>query len=132
MNTTITEERINELWNGATLQVSTVFDKCTVVVCQLKNGFVLTESSACVDPKNYDREMGFKICKERIKNKLWELEGYRLQQELHEEKKNQPIPKRGSGYTGHVNCRGTIQPILEGDLTTVKASYDPRTVIESY
>lgn len=43
---------------------------------------MITESSACVDPKNFDATIGVQICKERIKNKIWELEGYRLQNNI--------------------------------------------------
>ena len=50
-----------------------------MVTAKLKNGFVLTADSACVDPANYDKRMGERICLEHIANKLWELEGYRLQ-----------------------------------------------------
>jgi hypothetical protein len=32
--------------------------------------------------KNYDEVIGTEICKKRIENKLWELEGYCLQKEL--------------------------------------------------
>ena len=60
----------------------TVFGKCTVVACKLPSGFVLVESSACVSPENYDQELGESICRDRIINKLWELEGYRLQTEV--------------------------------------------------
>ena len=45
-------------------------------------GFVIVESSSCVDPINYSEVMGTSICIDRIKNKLWELEGYKLQNEL--------------------------------------------------
>ena len=56
-----------------------------MVSVKLKNGFIITESSACVDVKNYSVETGFDICMERIANKLWELEGYALQKKLYEE-----------------------------------------------
>ena len=46
---------------------------------KLKNGFVIVESSVCVDPKNFDIEIGREICGNRIKDKIWELEGYNLQ-----------------------------------------------------
>ena len=71
------------------MRVRTIFDKCTVVSMQLANGFILTESSACVDSNNYDFDVGMKICRERIENKLWELEGYALQKAIFENK--QPI-----------------------------------------
>lgn len=76
-------ERIEWIVNNSEIKVDTVFDKCTVVSCRLPNGFVIVESSACVSPENYDEEMGVDICLNKIANKLWELEGYRLQEELY-------------------------------------------------
>ena len=78
-NNTVTEEQINKIIENADVKVKSVFGKCTIVTVQLKNGFVITESSACVDPINYDEVVGINICMDKIKNKLWELEGYRLQ-----------------------------------------------------
>lgn len=75
----ITKERIDALLSEADIRTLTLFGKCTVVTAKLKNGFVLTADSACVDPANYDKRMGERICLEHIANKLWELEGYRLQ-----------------------------------------------------
>ena len=57
-------------------------DKTTIVKATLKNGFVIVESSSCVDPINFDKEIGFKMCMERIENKIWELLGFHLQNEL--------------------------------------------------
>lgn len=79
MSNTITQERIDCLIDSATIEVKTVFDKCTVVALKTVDGFVIVESSACVDAVNYNEEIGKQICMERIKNKLWELEGYKLQ-----------------------------------------------------
>lgn len=81
----ITQEDIDKLLTEAEVGVATVHDKCTMVSVKLKNGFIITESSACVDPANYDVETGFNICMDRIANKLWELEGYALQKKLYEE-----------------------------------------------
>lgn len=82
---TITEEYIADIMENSDFEVSTVFDKCTVVSCRLPNGFVITESSACVSPKNYDEDMGAEICFDKIADRIWELEAYRLQQQLWEE-----------------------------------------------
>ena len=82
-NIKVTQERIDHLMATADIQVETIFGKCTRVAVQLENGFILTESSACVDPANYDHKMGEEICLEHIRNKLWELEGYALQERLH-------------------------------------------------
>ena len=81
----ITEEYIDEIMENSEFDVHTVFNKCTVVSCRLPNGFVITEYAACVSPENYNEDMGIEICRERIKNKVWELEAYRLQQWLWEE-----------------------------------------------
>ena len=77
---TITQEYIDDIISDSDIDVRTVFDKCTVVACRLPNGFVIVESSACVDPENYDAELGFDICMNKIKDKVWELEGYMLQE----------------------------------------------------
>lgn len=76
---TVTQEQINALFDTAETREVVVFDKCLVVAYRFKNGFVLVESSACIDPKNFDIETGRKICREHAENKLWELEGYALQ-----------------------------------------------------
>ncbi len=81
----INEEYIAEIMENSEFEIATVFDKCTVVSCRLPNGFVITEYAACVSPENYDEDMGAEICFERISNKVWELEAYRLQQHLWEE-----------------------------------------------
>lgn len=54
-------------------------NKTTVVHAVLKNGFTITESSSCVDPENYSKEIGVNICMERIADKIWELLGFMLQ-----------------------------------------------------
>lgn len=59
-----------------------VFGKQCVVVAKLENGFTITGESACVDPANYDELIGFELAVEKIKEKLWELEGYKLQCKL--------------------------------------------------
>ena len=79
---TITQKQIDELIKNATIKIDTVFGKCTIVSVQLENGFVIVADAACVDPINYSEKLGTEIALERIKNKLWELEGYCLQKGL--------------------------------------------------
>ncbi len=79
MKNTVTQAWIDDIISATKFEATTVFDKCTILVAELPNGFIIVESSACVDVANYDVEMGISICKERIKNKVWELEGYVLQ-----------------------------------------------------
>ena len=53
--------------------------KTVIVLARLKNGFTIVESSSCVDPDNFDVNIGVECCCERIKSKIWELSGYVLQ-----------------------------------------------------
>lgn len=54
-------------------------DKTTVTQATLKNGFLMVAGSACVEPKNFDLEIGKQCCMERIKNNIWEFLGFLLQ-----------------------------------------------------
>ena len=79
---TITKAEIEAVLQGSVFQDVKMGKKTTVLHCTLPNGFELVESSACVDPNNYDHAIGVKICMDRILNRIWALEGYRLQCEL--------------------------------------------------
>jgi hypothetical protein len=46
----------------------------------LKNGFTVRDEAACVSKENFDPEIGKKISRENARDKIWELEGYLLQQ----------------------------------------------------
>jgi len=60
------------------VHVSTLGEKTTCVRAVLVNGFEIVESSACVDPANYDEKMGEEICLRKIKDKIWLLLGFLL------------------------------------------------------
>jgi hypothetical protein len=83
MRNRVTQTDIDEILSKADFHVYTYKNKTTVVIATLPNGFTITESSSCVDPANYDVAIGTDICKERIQNKIWELEGYVLQREVY-------------------------------------------------
>lgn len=55
-----------------------------VLVCELvlENGFSVRGEAAVVDPANYNEEIGRKISRENAVDKMWQLEGYLLQEEL--------------------------------------------------
>jgi hypothetical protein len=82
---TVTQNVVEKIMLDSDIEVMTIFDKCTIVACKLPNGFVIVESSACVSPENYDEEVGVDICLDKIASKIWELEGYKLQDTLYEE-----------------------------------------------
>ncbi|MER5131462.1 Gp49 family protein [Serratia marcescens] len=56
----------------------------TFCVLELANGFTVTGESACASPENFDPEIGRKIARENARNKIWQLEGYLLKQQLHD------------------------------------------------
>lgn len=87
----VTEEQIDQLLWSSTVSVSKVGDNTTLVFCTLPCGWRFVESSSCVDPENYDHELGKSICMQRIKEKLWELEGYRLMNEIYEKQEPKQI-----------------------------------------
>lgn len=78
----ITREHIDALAESCTWSDTKLGEKMTVVCCRLPNGFEVVESSGCVDPANYNHELGVAVCRRRIIDRLWHLEGYRLQCEL--------------------------------------------------
>lgn len=55
----------------------------TFCVLVLENGFTVTGESACASPENFDAEIGRKIALENARNKIWQLEGYLLKEQLH-------------------------------------------------
>lgn len=61
------------------LEATQLDGKTTLVKAETISGFVQYEVSSCVDPKNFDMEIGTGICKERIKNTLWQCLGFVLQ-----------------------------------------------------
>lgn len=53
--------------------------KTTICLMILKNNFEVVGTSACVDKNNFNKEIGEKLAYENAFEKIWELEGYRLQ-----------------------------------------------------
>lgn len=78
----VTQEEIDALADSAVMKVWEPFPGVTCCCFQLPSGFCVTEQSACCDPANYRREIGVELCIDRFKDKLWELEGYVLKNEM--------------------------------------------------
>lgn len=83
----VTEEHVDAIMAASHFREEMLGDKTTVVMAELPNGFVIVESSSCVDPANYNHELGVKLCKERIRGRVWMLEAYPLQSKVTEEEK---------------------------------------------
>ena len=86
-NNTVTQDQIMQIISESEIKVHKLGNKTTLVHAVLPNGFVITESSSCVDPANFDEVIGYEICMDRIANKIWELEGYCLQKKVSENDK---------------------------------------------
>lgn len=56
----------------------------TLVKCTMPNGWTIIETSSCIDPNEYDHEIGVGICKKRIKDEIWKLEAYLLMCQRHD------------------------------------------------
>lgn len=76
-NNTITQENVDMFI--ASVQDFKLGEKTTTVMVTLVNGFVIVESSSCVDPANFNQEIGKDICMEKVKDKIWGLLGFLLQ-----------------------------------------------------
>lgn len=76
-NNTIVEQNVHDFVKD--IDSSKWGDKTTVVNATLANGFIITESSSCVDPANFNMDIGTNICKEKIYNKVWNHLGFLLQ-----------------------------------------------------
>lgn len=64
----------------------------TVTLCsiELDNGFSVRGESACVNPENYNQEIGEKLSYDQAFNKLWPLFGFLLAEAQYQRTKVQP------------------------------------------
>ena len=91
----LTPADIDAVISGETF---TVLPSGKVMVCELTliNGYTVRGESATVSKENFNLEIGEKISRENARNQIWQLEGYLLQQSLHEGARKQsgfPIPE---------------------------------------
>ena len=79
----LTSESIDAVIDTATF---TVLPSDKVMVCELRlvNGFTVRGEAATVSKENFNLEIGESISYKNAREKIWELEGYLLQQRLFE------------------------------------------------
>lgn len=85
---TLTEEDIIR-----TIAKEEVYDlgkKTTAVCLTLRNGFEVVGTAACVDEAHYNQNIGAKFARQRALDKVWELEGYVLQNLIKLGETNEP------------------------------------------
>lgn len=101
----VDSDYVESMMERSNIIVNKVFDKCTIVACKLPNGFVIVESSSCVNPADYDEDMGVEICLGRILEKVHEMEAYKLQNEMWEDEMDEDDECDCCGCDG-CDCEG--------------------------
>ena len=74
---TISENDIKKIIKEVFYRI--IGQKTTICLLILENDFEVVGTSACVDKNNFNKEVGEKLAYEKAFEKIWELEGYRLQ-----------------------------------------------------
>lgn len=60
-----------------------ITDRLTHCTITVKNGFVFTGESSCVDAANYNQELGEKFAYEAALSEMWMPYGFALRQKLY-------------------------------------------------
>lgn len=66
----------------------TILEDGRTTICNLylENGFTVRGESSCVSKDNFNKDIGEQIALENAKNKVWELEGYLLAEDIYRSK----------------------------------------------
>jgi hypothetical protein len=81
-NNRVTPQEIEDLLSNAQTEEHIFWNKELAVSYKLASGFTIAGRGACIDPANFDLEIGRKVAREDAASQLWQLEGYRKQLEL--------------------------------------------------
>lgn len=57
--------------------------RTTLCQLELQNGYTINGYSACVDAKEFDRDLGRKYARQDAVNQIWPLEGYLLAEKMY-------------------------------------------------
>lgn len=110
MTNKVTKKDVQENMQDIIVKTEIEFGKpVTYVTVKMKNGFTVRESTTCVDPANYDEEVGKQICLEKIEDKIWMLLGYQLQEKIAKhnngkEKQSEPSEEDCDGCPFQKDC----------------------------
>ena len=75
----LSQSDINDFMARSTVGLEKRGEKTTMVEVHFPTGWLEYEMSSCVDPANYDQELGEKICLGKITDRLWNHLGFVLQ-----------------------------------------------------
>lgn len=114
MKNTVTPEQVKENMQDVIVRTLVDFGKpTTYVTIRMKNGFTLRESTTCVDPENYNEEIGKEICLKRLEDKVWFLLGYQLQEELYQSVKHN---KKSMKYLVEFKEKATLVRLIQCEI----------------
>lgn len=82
----VTKEDLEHLVARSTVTYTNLAGTLTHCMVTLPCGFQVTGESACVDPANYDKELGEEIALKKVIAQLWPLEGYLLANDIYRAK----------------------------------------------
>lgn len=80
----LTPEHIDSIIVSATY-TSLPSGKKMICELTLKNGFTVIGEASVVSKENFNEQIGMRISYDNARNKIWQLEGYLLQQQLFKE-----------------------------------------------
>lgn len=109
----VTIDDLNALVDSGHTEYNHLAGTLTHCTITLPCGFQVTGESACIDPANYDEELGREIARKKAVNALWPLEGYLLANDRYRAEQ-----KRTDKYAGEfVPCTAPKDPdhVLTGD-----------------
>lgn len=90
----VTKEDLERLVAQSNTTFTNPAGTLTHCVITLPCGYTVTGESACVDPANYNKELGEKYALEQAVDKLWPLEGYLLANDLYRAKQPESYAAR--------------------------------------
>jgi len=65
--------------------------RSTICTLEMENGYTIHGYSACVDPTEFDINIGRRYAYEDAFRRIWPLEGYLLAQRIHDSLKQDPV-----------------------------------------
>lgn len=82
----VSKEDLEHLVARSDITYTNLAGTLTHCMVTLPCGFQVTGESACVDPANYNKELGEEIALKKVITQLWPLEGYLLANDLYRAK----------------------------------------------
>lgn len=76
------EDSVENILEHSVITSSNAYNHCFVLNVKFPNGYIATESYSFTSLEEYDADYATHICMANIKNRLREMEKYRLQDEL--------------------------------------------------